>query len=210
LRPVINGVFVSDQIVATDAHYMCYYPREVVNKSFIVPSSVVDLLDNTFYSVYASEEKTFYKLYDAYNQLTIIYYAIQGEYPNYKAVIPSKAAATSEFVVSGKEFMEALDLCKITMNKQSSLTKIRTDIAGKSITLTSQDIDYGKSSSVQVKAEVKIGDMEIGLSNVRLSTILTQEKCNSYHFRLIAPDRAMLINDDLLLMPMMINSDYEQ
>ena len=99
LRPVMNGIYINlapDALtfVGTDAHKLVKYEAETENEvtaSFILPKKPANLLK----SVLLKEDDAIEMAFDSKNALfklkshTLVCRLIEGNYPNYNAVIPS-------------------------------------------------------------------------------------------------------------------------
>ena len=99
LRPVMNGIYINLApnaltFVGTDAHKLVKYEAETPNEvtaSFILPKKPANLLK----SVLLKEDDAIEMAFDSKNALfklkshTLVCRLIEGNYPNYNAVIPS-------------------------------------------------------------------------------------------------------------------------
>ena len=99
LRPVMNGIYINLApnaltFVGTDAHKLVKYEAETENEvtaSFILPKKPANLLK----SVLLKEDDAIEMAFDSKNALfklkshTLVCRLIEGNYPNYNAVIPA-------------------------------------------------------------------------------------------------------------------------
>ncbi|MDR2913125.1 MAG: DNA polymerase III subunit beta [Alistipes sp.] len=221
LRPVMNGVFINiepDKVtfVATDAHKLVRYSAEVESgqtASFILPKKPANLLKNTL----AKETGEITAEFDTKNVLfrigtyTMVCRLIEGNYPNYNAVIP--AANPNRVIVDRVELLNGIRRVAVCSNQATNL--IRMEIKANRIDLLAQDLDFSVSARESVAAVYEGGDITIGFKSTFLVEILSNIETPSVVAELADSTRAGVFkpvyddvpaNDTLmLLMPMMIS-----
>ncbi len=223
LRPVMNGVYVNIEpgvttFVATDAHKLVKYAAEEAGKefaaSFILPKKPANLLK----SVLVKEDDAIRVAFDSKNVVfslknhTLICRLIEGNYPNYNAVIP--AANPNKVIVDRVELLNAIKRVAVCSNQATNLIKL--DIASNVINLTAQDLDFSVSANETLSCSYDGEPITIGFKSTFLVEILSNLETPSIQVELADSTRAgvfkPIYNDKqasttlMLLMPMMINA----
>ena len=222
LRPVMNGVYINLQpatltFVGTDAHKLVKYEAECENEvaaSFILPKKPANLLK----TVLLKEDDAIRVSFDSKNARfelknhTLVCRLIEGNYPNYNAVIP--AANPNKLLVDRIELVNGIKRVAVCSNPTTNL--IRMDIADNKITLTAQDIDFSMSANETISCSYDGQPMSIGfkstflveiLSNVDTPTVLVElaDSTRAGVFKPVYDDKQSSMTL-MLLMPMMINA----
>ena len=222
IRPTLTGIFVEIaqgkiKFVATDAHKLVCYGRNDVqtegDSSFILPQKPANLLKNILPKTDAEVTLSFNKQEAVveFNEYKLICRLIDGNYPNYQAVIPND--------VPRKLTVDRLDLCNclrrvsIFSNQASNLIKL--SITANQLTVSAQDIDFSISAHERVKCQYEGEEMEIGFCSTYLIEILSNLSCDTVVVNLsdsakpgtfIPLDQTSVDEEVLmLLMPMSIN-----
>ena len=222
LRPVMNGVYMNLQpasltFVGTDAHKLVKYEAECeqeVAASFILPKKPANLLK----TVLLKEDDDIRVSFDSKNARfelknhTLVCRLIEGNYPNYNAVIP--AANPNKLLVDRIELVTGIKRVAVCSNPTTNL--IRMDIADNKITLTAQDIDFSMSANETISASYDGQPISIGFKSTFLVEILSNVDTPTVLIELADSTRAGVfkpVYDDkqtsttlMLLMPMMINA----
>ncbi len=223
LRPVMNGVFINIEpketiFVATDAHKLVKFVAEGVDgaeaASFILPKKPVNLLKN----VLVREDEPIKLEFDAKNVVfhlknnTLICRQIEGNYPNYNAVIPK--ANPNKVIVDRVELLNAIKRVAVCSNQSTNLIKF--EIGGNAVNLTAQDLDFSVSANESLPCSYEGDQITIGFKSTFLVEILSNLETPSVVIELADSTRAGVfkpIYDDeqgsstlMLLMPMMINA----
>lgn len=222
LRPVMNGVYLNMEpsaltFVATDAHKLVKYSTENagdVTAAFILPKKPANLLK----SVLLKEEDAITVTFDSKNVMfrlkshTLVCRLIEGNYPNYNAVIP--AANPNKVLIDRIELLNGIKRVAVCSNPTTNL--IRMDIADNRINLTAQDIDFSVSANETISCSYDGQPISIGfkstflveiLSNIDTPTVMI-ELADSTRAGVFKPvyDDAQTSSTLMLLMPMMINA----
>ena len=222
LRPVMNGVYInlepqSVTFVATDAHKLVKYASETAAEataSFILPKKPANLLrgllpkEDGEITVEFDDKNVLFRLK---NQV-LICRLIEGNYPNYKAVIP--ANNPNKVFVDRLELLNAIRRVAVCSNQSTNLIKL--DISKGTINLTAQDLDFSVSAQESLPCDYEGEDIVIGfkstflieiLSNIETTTVLV-ELADSTRAGVFKPVYDQQPSNDtlMLLMPMMINS----
>ena len=223
LRPVMNGVYFNFEqgkltFVATDAHKlvrsMVECPDVDFNASFILPKKPANLLKG----VLLKEEEPIRVMFDAKNVTfelknhKLVCRLIEGNYPNYNAVIPS--ANPNKVLVDRVELVNGIKRVAVCSNPTTNL--IRMDIASNRISLTAQDIDFSVSANETISCSYDGNPVTIGFKSTFLVEILNNIDTPTVMIELADSTRAGVfkpVYDDkhagevlMLLMPMMINA----
>ena len=222
LRPVMNGVYInlepqSVTFVATDAHKLVKYASETAaeaTSSFILPKKPANLLrgllpkEDGEITVEFDDKNVLFRLK---NQV-LICRLIEGNYPNYNAVIP--ANNPNKVFVDRLELLNAIRRVAVCSNQSTNLIKL--DISKGTINLTAQDLDFSVSAQESLPCDYEGEDIVIGfkstflieiLSNIETTTVLV-ELADSTRAGVFKPVYDQQPSNDtlMLLMPMMINS----
>lgn len=222
LRPVMNGIYINLApnvltFVGTDAHKLVKYEAETENEvtaSFILPKKPANLLK----SVLLKEDDAIEMAFDSKNALfklkshTLVCRLIEGNYPNYNAVIPT--ANPNKVLVDRIELVNGIKRVAVCSNPTTNL--IRMDIGGNKINLTAQDIDFSVSANESISCSYDGQPVTIGFKSTFLVEILSNIDTPTVSVELADSTRAGVfkpVYDDkrttsvlMLLMPMMINA----
>jgi DNA polymerase-3 subunit beta len=222
LRPVMNGVFINIQpetttFVGTDAHKLVRYTAEAqsqVAASFILPKKPANLLK----SVLLKEDDSIKVSFDNKNVIfeltshTLVCRLIEGNYPNYNAVIP--AANPNKVLIDRIELLNGIKRVAVCSNQATNL--IRMDVAGNTVNLTAQDLDFSVSAKESLSCSYDGEPITIGFKSTFLVEILANTETPTVQIELADSTRAGVfkpVYDDkqssdtlMLLMPMMINA----
>ena len=222
LRPVMNGVYFdfapsSLTFVATDAHKLVKFQAEHesdISSSFILPKKPANLLRNLL----AKEEAPVEVSFDAKNvtfaleNFNLVCRLIEGNYPNYNAVIP--ASNPNKVLIDRVEFVNGIKRVAVCSNPSTNL--IRMDIANNKVNLTAQDIDFSVSANETISCSYDGQPVTIGFKSTFLVEILSNIDTPTVVVELADSTRAGVfkpVSDDqpsaetlMLLMPMMINA----
>ncbi len=223
LRPVMNGINIAMSpvnitFVATDAHRLVRFINPTVTSSestsFILPTKPSVLLRSILPK---DNSATVVIEYDTKNVIfnlpshKLICRLIEGNYPNYNAVIPKDNA--NKFTIDRQEFMASIRRVSVCSSQASGL--IHLAIGGEGIGITAQDVDYNTSAEDFITCEYSGEEMEIGFKAAFLIDILSNIHTREVMIKLSDPTRPGLfipVNEDedeksnilMLLMPMMI------
>lgn len=222
LRPVMNGVFINIQpdattFVGTDAHKLVRYTAEAqsqIASSFILPKKPANLLK----SVLLKEDDAIKVSFDNKNVIfeltshTLVCRLIEGNYPNYNAVIPTNNP--NKALIDRIELLNGIKRVAVCSNQATNL--IRMDVANNTVNLTAQDLDFSVSAKESLSCSYDGEPITIGFKSTFLVEILANTETPTVQIELADSTRAGVFkpvyddkqsNDTLmLLMPMMINA----
>ena len=180
--------------------------------------AVPQLTANLLKSVLLKEDDAIEMAFDSKNALfklkshTLVCRLIEGNYPNYNAVIPSNNP--NKVLVDRIELVNGIKRVAVCSNPTTNL--IRMDIADNRITLTAQDIDFSVSANETISCSYDGQPISIGFKSTFLVEILSNMDTPTVVVELADSTRAGVfkpVYDDkqssatlMLLMPMMINA----
>lgn len=221
-KPMMNGVFFNIEpqgitYVATDAHKLVKFTTEHQNQisaSFILPKKPANLLKGML----LKEEEDVTISFDQSNAVftlknfTLICRLIEGNYPNYNAVIP--AANPNKMLIDRIELLNGIKRVAVCANSATNL--IRLDIADNKLTLTAQDANFYVSANQSLSCSYEGNPITIGFKSVFLVEILSNIETPTVLVELADSTRAGVfkpVYDDvqntstlMLLMPMVISA----
>lgn len=222
LRPVMNGVYInitpeSTTFVGTDAHKLVRYTAEShvdAADSFILPKKPANLLK----SMLLKEEDTIRVTCDSRNVIfelknhTLSCRLIEGNYPNYNAVIP--ANNPNKLLIDRIDLLNGIKRVAVCSNQATNL--IRMDLSENKLVLMAQDLDFSVSAKESLSCSYEGDPITIGFKSTFLIEILSNLETPTIAVELADSTRAGVfkpVYDDkqssdtlMLLMPMMINA----
>ena len=219
LRPVMNSIYceVKDGsmfFVASNAHYLA---------KLIKPNVYFDDID---FMISPKASKIISELAEgkelitldiglrnlkaSFGDFTVYSRLVEGNYPNYRGVIPT--SNTNIALINVSDFKGALRRTTIFANKASSMVVVKTGPGN--FTLSAKDIDFNISATENIACEYSGDKFEIGLKAPFLQQCLQTIDSEEMQMAMKDPMGAVLftpVGDDvqqltLLLMPMMINA----
>ncbi len=222
LRPVMNGIYFNIEpslltFVATDAHKLvkCSMGHTTdVTASFILPKKPAALLKGLLAKAEDCVDVTFdsKSVKFSFKNFTLVCRLIEGNYPNYNAVIPSNNP--NKVLVDRVELMNAIRRVAVCANPTTNL--IRLDIEDNSVTLYTQDLDFSVSANERVSCSYGADPITIGFKSTFMVEILNNIESEMVAIELADSSRAGVFKPVLdeqvegeslmLLMPMVINS----
>ena len=222
LRPVMSGVFFqfnSDSLkfVATDAHKLVKYERKDYNtqnnSEFIMPKKPLQILKGILASVdgkltieYNESNAKF-----QFNNNVLTCRLIDGKFPNYEAVIPKENP--NVLTINREVFLNSVRRVSIFSNKTAH--QVRLKIAGTSLNISAEDIDYSNKADENIDCDYKGDDIQIGFNSKFLIEMLNNLDTEIVTLSMSHPNRAGIIrpentgnkNEDItmLVMPVMLS-----
>lgn len=197
LRPALQGVFIGEHIVATDSHLLIYIKNsEIPVNQIIVRQKLFDLMDQK------AELKAV--RYDSKNILfefdncRFISRLIEDKFPTYQRVIPKKKTITGSVTLNAKELLKNIDLALIS--NYSGFVRFSFK---NTLMLRAVNIDENIAFKTELSGKKSGDDIEIGFDGNRVK--LAVKDYDEVTFKYSDAGRAVIINDELLLMPMMLS-----
>ena len=223
LRPVMSGVYMevnmdSILLVSTDAHKLVKYENKIESDpnnstSFIVPKKPLQLLTNTINEIDEKIQIDYNKtnVIFSFSHMKIYCRLIDGNYPNYNAVIPKENPNVLN--IDRSILLNSLKRVAIFSNKSTHQVKFK--INGNLIEVSGEDIDFSNKGNETIPVEYGGEDMEIGFNGKFLIEILNTLDCEKINIYFSNPSKAAIIrpetiNEDvekilMLVMPVMLN-----
>ncbi len=225
LRPVMNGVNIALSpaditFVATDAHRLVRFIDTTVSaeaaSSFILPAKPAHLLRSILPK---DEEAQINVEYDQKNVIftmagaKLICRLIEGNYPNYNAVIPKDN--DNNLSVDRVELISALRRVSVCSSAASGL--VHLELKDGELIITAQDLDYDTSAEDSIKCDYSGEPLKIGFKAPFLVDILTNIDSQEVLIKFADATRPGLFmpveaGDEksstsvlMLLMPLMVN-----
>ena len=221
-KPMMNGVFFNIEqsgitYVATDGHKLVKFTTEHENNnsaSFILPKKPANLLK----ALLLKEEDDVTVSFDKSNAVftlknyILICRLIEGDYPNYNAVIPT--ANPNKILIDRIEFLNGIKRVAVCANSATNL--VRLDVADNKLTLTAQDVNFYVSANESLSCSYEGSPISIGfksiflveiLSNIETPTVLVElaDSTRAGVFKPVYED-AQSTSTLMLLMPMIISA----
>nr|WP_319268384.1 DNA polymerase III subunit beta [uncultured Draconibacterium sp.] len=218
LRPIMNGVFCQLQneklhFVASNANYLAELVEPNIcfpDVEFILSSKASKIISDLADGEDIIELEVGLKnLKATFGDYTVISRFIEGNYPNYKGVIPQNNQ--NHVLLNVSEFKGALRRTTVFSNKQSNLVTLKTGATN--LVINGKDIDLSISATENIACEYSGDDIEIGFKAPFLEQVLKSVDTEEVKLSMKDALGAALftpVGDDcpnltLLLMPMMIN-----
>jgi DNA polymerase III subunit beta len=222
MRPVMTGVYLEmtpekTSFVATDAHKLVRYSRLDINveeeDAIIIPTKPLNQIKNLL-GAEDQDVKIFYNpknAFFAFGRVNLICKLIEGKYPNYSAVIPLENP--NKLQIERVTLLNAIRRVSIYANQ--STHQLRFSIAGRSLVLSAEDVDYSNEARESLNCNYDGEDMDIGFNSKFLHEMLSNLHSPEVLFEMSQPNRAGLIkpieeeeNKDedilMLIMPLML------
>ena len=177
-KPMMNGVFFNIEqngmtYVATDGHKLVKFTTEYSGEnaaSFILPKKPANLLK----TMLLKEEEDVTVSFDKSNAVftlknyILICRLIEGDYPNYNAVIP--AGNPNKILIDRIELLNGIKRVAVCANSATNL--IRLDVADNKLTLTAQDVNFYVSANESLNCSYDGTPISIGFKSIFLVEIL--------------------------------------
>lgn len=202
LRPQLTGIYFGDEyLVATDAHKMRWYPNETGIKdtpttenfptNHILPNLEVAVLKGMTDVEY---NDTYVRFSNETQEIT--YRWIEARYPAYRAVIPQMKDCTIK--VHLKDPRKIIAAALVTANLTTKQVVLKAE--GKTIKLQSEDLDLAKQFEGELEGTHEGDDIRIGYNGEFLNMCINGDVT----LHMSAPNRATLVDDNTLIMPVML------
>jgi DNA polymerase-3 subunit beta len=202
LRPGLCCVNWGKDIVSTDGQRLYFeVAQNQLEKSVLINTKAINLLKcfGGDWEVFIEKEQT-----DIYGRrimfqqdgINIITRLCEESYVNYEAVIPIEFTGSIEFNV--KELKRVTD--KALIYASNTTKQIKLSING-SLTVSAEDIDFGREYSKSIDCVHTGNDIEMGFNGDLLKTILSQLGETAI-MTFSTEHKAVLFDKRLLLMPM--------
>ena len=218
LRPIMNGVFFDMNdghvtFVATDSHILSMYSRTDVNTvagtSFVLGKKPAALLKNIL-SAGDNVEVAFDKKSAKFttNSYTMFCRLTDGNYPQYRAVIPTQNPF--HVIVNRSDISNAVARASLYAD---GTALVKLDLSSNIIYVSTQDLDFSCSADEKVECQFEGENMSIGLKAPYFASILSNMTSDDIEMQVSDPSKAAIIvpvekkdNEDelMLIMPMKV------
>lgn len=139
---------------------------------------------------------------------------VDGNYPNYDAVIPAECQI--EAVVKKSDIVSAIKRVRVFANQSSGIIKVSFN--GSDLHLEGIDYDYGTSATEQIGTEIAMGadkteKFRIGVNADYMLQELQLIQSENVRMRMTSHDRPIILREDpnsaltMLVMPMQLNEN---
>ncbi|MBU1177959.1 DNA polymerase III subunit beta [Patescibacteria group bacterium] len=197
-RPEISGVYLKSSgseliLAATDSYRLAEksIQSQIKNKGeieLIVPASAMQELNRI---VGEEVDKITFSSSDnqirfAFDDVELISRLVEGQYPDYKSIIPNKFTTTA--VIDTSELISALRTASFFSKKDSAEVIINTRNKNNEIEIVAEAGEVGKNVS-QVASEVKGDDREISFNPQYLLDSLLNIEANQVNLMITADER---------------------
>ncbi len=223
MRQALTGVLFElkkDGInfVATDANRLVRFkntavkPTEEIN--FVIPKKALNLLKSSLPNSDDAIAKVDYNKSNAFfsfGDVNLICRLIDEKFPDYKAVIPVENP--NKLLINRLEFLGSIRRISIFSNK--STHQVRLKMAGSSLTVSAEDLDFSNEAKEELGCTYDGVDMEIGFNARFLSDMLSALQSDDVILNMSTPNRAGVLvpssqNEGeeitMLVMPLMLNT----
>ncbi len=223
MRQALTGVLFElkkDGInfVATDANRLVRFknnavkPAEEIN--FVIPKKALNLLKSSLPNTEDAIAKIDYNKSNAFfsfGDVNLICRLIDEKFPDYKAVIPTENP--NKLLINRLEFLGSIRRISIFSNK--STHQVRLKMAGSSLTVSAEDLDFSNEAKEELGCTYDGVDMEIGFNARFLSDMLSALQSDDVVLNMSTPNRAGVLvpssqNEGeeitMLVMPLMLNT----
>jgi DNA polymerase-3 subunit beta len=204
LRPAMQGAYIGADVVGTNGHILRYIKSNYAGAPFILTRAGVELVKLSLKDVETWKVKQDrYNVCLYANGVRIIARKIQETYPAYKTVIPADNAGLIR--LDKKQFNSALKSLDSVLNKTTKQVELKAIDAG-AVEISGRDIDRQTERSQEIRANVSglTSAFRIGFNSKYLQTICSNIAGDSISMQLSTPNRAGVINDEILIMPVML------
>lgn len=215
LHPVMCGMYIFAQngklgVCATDAHKLFTDTIDYEGDAFgvILPASgfkpLANMLrDKAFVNTIVDTKNISFTTNDAELHCRLI----EGNYPNFKAVIPQQN--NIDIKVCKAELMDSVQRASLMANKTTSLLKLCAE--GEMMVIEGSDVDFSKKAKDSVKVEHTGNDITIGVKADFFANCLSTITHDSVTLRMGDERRPIVFVDAnipsrvILVMPMMLS-----
>ncbi len=223
MRQALTGVLFElkkDGInfVATDANRLVRFRNTAVKPteeiSFVIPKKALNLLKSSLPNSEDAVAKIDYNKSNAFftfGDVNLICRLIDEKFPDYKAVIPTENP--NKLLINRLEFLGSIRRISIFSNK--STHQVRLKVAGSSLTVSAEDLDFSNEAKEELGCTYDGVDMEIGFNARFLADMLSALQSDDVVLNMSTPNRAGVLvpssqNEGeeitMLVMPLMLNT----
>ncbi|MCQ2226592.1 MAG: DNA polymerase III subunit beta [Bacteroidales bacterium] len=218
LRPIMNGILFDIEenqttFVATDTHIMARYIRKdttsAEKSAFVLGKKPASLLKNVLtpgenVSIEFDGKSAVFNT----EKLQITCRLTEGNYPQYKSVIPN--SNPYNVTINRQDLSNAIARSSLFCD---GTELVKFEVSSNSIHISAQDLDFSCSASETIACQYVGNDMVIGLKASYFANILSNMSSTDIEMQLSDPSRAAIVtptekNDTedelMLIMPMKV------
>lgn len=207
MRPVLSGIHIDEtNLACTDAHRLGWRKKSGTTVSNItIDAKSLNLLPSASYRVYEAQDNPLNVIFVSDTE-TFSFRLIENKFPNYDAVIPKNNPL--EITVNTKELLSSLTSAEPSANKATKQAIFT--IFENTITVSAEDIDRSTefSISLPISMNMDIEIFKIGFNIKYMLSVISNEKKET-KITFSESSRAMIVNDNNLLMPTVIEDPVE-
>ncbi len=221
LRPAMMGVLFQIKrgeirAVATDGHRLVRIASSAISsakieRDVIIPAKALNILAKSLEekssSISIDESQAVFN----FGSTVLISRLIAEKYPNYESVIPNDN--DKQLLVNKNELLQSVR--RIALYASSTTHQIRFSLKKNSLTLSSEDIDFGSEASENLTCDYSAEGMDIGFNANYVVDMLSHLDMDEVIFLFSTPTRAGIVKpakqkegEDLLMlvMPVRLNT----
>lgn len=217
LRPVMSCVCIREkEATTTDAHRLRWVTIEgkVNTAELLIPRKVVQMIKK-WGEITVREELVLNEegkptgrkwMHLVGKDQRLCYYQDSMKFPNWRAVVPTEKALTRKWELNRKELIETVGSALVMANATTHEVRLRYDKGN--LIVSSEDLDYKSEFKDEVEfARTPKGERgEIGFNGGFLVEALKQQTSEMAIIRWSEPNKAVMIDAGMLLMPVMLNT----
>ena len=201
LRPVMTGVYVGiNGVCGTDAHRLYYNEGTLFGNEMILSPEVCKLMQS-FDGFNVHSDGVNVVMNDVHSTVVITSRLIDGRYPNFSAVIPKENPLN--LTANKKDVLAALKTLSLFANKTTN--QVVLSINNSTLTLECADLDRGIAKTIELPCKSNAGEYKFALNYKFFELSLKCISDKDFTLDFSQPGRAVLMNKNFLLMPLMLN-----
>lgn len=197
LRPSMMGVLLGNtHIVATNGHILKFVENTGVNKlpEVIIPNLKKFVNPKATYKIEIGSKHV--KLTN--NGEQIVSRIVDGKYVDYNAVIPTQF--NSALRINREELIDSIKSALIVTNQTTY--EVRFEFVEQELFIRSVDLDFESSFEQKIEKAVDGDFISFSLNGNFLLEICANKR-EFVDFKIVSPNKALILNGDSLIMPVM-------
>lgn len=202
LRPAMTGVYINKQIVSTDGHRLAWFDYSGIVKegALLVDKLTASVLCQFGQADIRYDGEATVEFHNNKGK-SIIARLIEERYVDYKNAIPTEH--TTCVTISKEALLVGLNLGIQMANKTTRQIIFDFDSANGAL-LTTKDLDFDTKFQYPIPCVVEGNNLQIAFDGVYMKSILSAIDSEEVTIKLGKANRAGIINDSFMLMPIMI------
>lgn len=203
MRPVMTTVYFHKQIVGTDAHRLMYIDAKKPMKEPVLflrkPMKLMEIIGGNW-DVSQVDVQIILRHESG---IQIVFRAMDAKFPTYTAVIPKQEDMPTAITFDSKTLRERLDKSKRFWN--SATKKVDLNIQENNITMTAESPEDNSEYIAAFPSKLEGPKLIIAFNGQLLNEVLEKIE-GDVTMRMSAPNRAVVMNNKFLLMPVLLNN----